>query len=53
MIDDCLRMMWNEGPGEFPAHGHYNNMVDARVTKVACGTFTMPDGRLWAVHDFQ
>jgi hypothetical protein len=53
MTDDCLQMMWNEGPGEFPAHGHYNNMVDTRSTKVACGTFTMPDGRLWAVQDFQ
>jgi Cysteine-rich secretory protein family len=53
MTDDCLRMMWSEGPGEFPAHGHYNNMVDARVTKVACGTYAMPNGKLWAVQDFQ
>jgi hypothetical protein len=53
MIDDCLKMMWNEGPGEFPAHGHYNNMVDTRSTRVACGIHTMADGRLWAVQDFR
>jgi hypothetical protein len=53
MTDDCLKMMWAEGPGAGMAHGHYNNMVDTRASKVACGTFTMPDGRLWAVQDFQ
>jgi hypothetical protein len=53
MIDDCLRMMWDEGPGEFPAHGHYNNMVDPKSTRVACGVHTMADGRLWAVQDFR
>jgi len=53
MIDKCLEMMWNEGPGEFPAHGHYMNMVDTRSTKVACAVHTMPDGRLWAVQDFR
>jgi hypothetical protein len=37
MIDERLKMMWNEGPGAFPAYGHYNNMVDKRSTKVACG----------------
>jgi len=53
MVDDCLRMMWNEGPGEFPAHGHYQNMVDPKSTRVACAVHTMPDGRLWAVQDFR
>jgi hypothetical protein len=53
MIDECLKMMWAEGPGEFPAHGHYMNMVDTRSTKVACGTYTMPNGSLWAVQDFR
>ena len=52
MIDECLKMMWNEGPGEFPAHGHYMNMVSARSTAVACGVHTMPNGSLWAVQDF-
>ena len=53
MIDDCLRQMWNEGPGEFPAHGHYENMASPRSTQVACGVHTMPDGRLWSVQDFR
>ncbi|MFT3771062.1 MAG: CAP domain-containing protein [Minicystis sp.] len=53
MIDQCLEMMWAEGPGEFPAHGHYENMVSTRSTKVACGVHTMADGRLWAVQDFR
>jgi hypothetical protein len=53
MIDECLKMMWDEGPGDFPAHGHYNNMVDTRSTKVACGTYRMPNGSYWAVQDFR
>jgi hypothetical protein len=53
MIDDCLRQMWNEGPGEFPAHGHYENMASTRSTQVACAVHTMHDGRLWAVQDFR
>lgn len=53
MIDRCLQAMWNEGPGQGSAHGHYNNMVDTRSTKVACGTFTMENGMLWAVQDFR
>jgi len=53
MIDDCLRQMWNEGPGEFPAHGHYENMASPRSTQVACAVHTMPDGRLWSVQDFR
>ena len=39
--------------GEFPAHGHYMNMVDTRSTKVACGMYTMPNVSLWAVQDFR
>jgi hypothetical protein len=53
MIDECLKSMWDEGPGEFPAHGHYNNMADPRSTQVACGTTTLPNGSLWAVQDFR
>jgi hypothetical protein len=53
MTEDCLAAMWNEGPGASAEHGHYNNIVDSRSTKVACGTFTMASGALWAVHDFR
>jgi hypothetical protein len=53
VIDGCLKMMWNEGPGAFPEHGHYENMVDTKVTRVACGTYQMPNGRIWSVQDFR
>jgi len=33
-------------------HGHDNNMVETRVSQVACGSYVMPDGRTWAVQDF-
>lgn len=48
VIDGCLQMMWDEGPGEdFMAHGHYLNMSSQRYTKVACGG---ADG--WFVQNF-
>jgi hypothetical protein len=53
MTDDCLQSMWNEGPGDFPAHGHYMNMADPASREVACGVFTQSDGTLWAVQDFR
>jgi len=52
MIDECLQAMWDEGPGEFPAHGHYENMANPEFTGVACGFVTQADGSLWAVQDF-
>jgi hypothetical protein len=54
MITGCLKMMWAEGPGsDFSAHGHYLNMSSTKYTKVACGFYTLPDGRVWAVQDFR
>ncbi len=54
MIDNCLAAMWAEGPGEpYSAHGHYINMANSAYTKVACGFAVMPDGRVWAIQDFQ
>ncbi|HJK90964.1 MAG TPA: CAP domain-containing protein [Polyangiaceae bacterium LLY-WYZ-15_(1-7)] len=53
-IDGCLQAMWDEGPGEdFNAHGHYINMSSTRYTMVACGFYTTPDGRVWAVQNFR
>ncbi|WP_394826287.1 CAP domain-containing protein [Pendulispora albinea] len=49
MIPGCLEMMWGEGPGG----GHYDNMSSKKYTKVACGFYTMPNGKVWAVQDFQ
>lgn len=53
IVDFCLQQMWDEGPGEdFQAHGHYLNMSDTRVTKVACGRYETPDGDIWSVQNF-
>lgn len=51
---DCLQMMWDEGPGEpFSEHGHYLNMSNASYTQVACGFYATPDGSMWATQDFR
>jgi hypothetical protein len=53
-IDGCLDMMWAEGPGEpFSAHGHYINMSSTRYTRVACGFYVTPSGRVWAIQNFR
>lgn len=53
MIDGCLELMWNEGPGEdFAAHGHYINMSNPGYTRVACG-FAEVNGEVWSVQNFQ
>ena len=50
----CLDMMWKEGPGEpYSAHGHYLNMTNPSYTKVSCGFYTTPTGKVWAVQDFR
>jgi len=53
MITDCLQSMWNEGPGaDFGSHGHYLNMSSTEATRVACGFYTTPTGKVWSVQDF-
>lgn len=52
MVDECLQAMWDEGPGEFPAHGHHENMANPNFTSVACGFVTQADGTLWSVQNF-
>ncbi len=54
VIEGCLQMMWDEGPGEpFSEHGHYLNMSSTKYSKVACGFFEMPNGKLWHNHNFK
>ena len=54
MIGPCLQMMWAEGPGsDFSTHGHYINMSSTTYTRVACGFYVTPDGRVWTVQDFR
>lgn len=52
-VTDCLKDMWNEGPGEpYSAHGHYINMT-GQYTQVACGFYQTPSGEIWAIQNFQ
>lgn len=53
IVDYCLQQMWDEGPGsDFQAHGHYINMSDTNVTRVACGRYETPEGNIWSVQNF-
>ena len=50
----CMVQMWDEGPGEpYSAHGHYLNMSNADYSKVACGFYEAPDGKIWHVENFK
>jgi hypothetical protein len=50
----CLDQMWAEGPGtDYATHGHYINMSNPKYTKVACGYYTTPTGKVWAVQDLR
>lgn len=49
MIDGCLQMMWNEGPGG----GHHDSMASRRYTMVACGFAMGPNGEVWANQNFR
>ncbi|MCA9582996.1 MAG: hypothetical protein KC416_14450, partial [Myxococcales bacterium] len=54
VVERCLQDMWDEGPGEdFHKHGHYINMASRKYTKVACGLFRTPDGKVWSVQNFR
>jgi hypothetical protein len=56
----CMQQMWDEGPPPtsdctgacYQEHGHFINMTDPSVTKVACGFFTTSAGKVWAVQNF-
>jgi hypothetical protein len=52
VVDRCLAMMFAEGPGSGPEHGHYVNMTDPQVRGVACGMATGANGEIWMIHDF-
>ncbi len=54
MIEDCLALMWAEGPGEdFQKHGHYINMSSTKYSKVACGFHSSGASGVWAVQNFK
>lgn len=53
VVTSCLKMMFNEGPGEpYIEHGHYINMTRPHYTGVACGVYRHSDGKLWVVQNF-
>lgn len=60
VIGLCMQQMWDEGPPPtaqctgscYEEHGHFINMTDAGVTKVACGFYTTSSGKVWAVQNF-
>lgn len=49
MIGRCLELMWAEGPGG----GHHDAFIDRKYKKVACGFATAPNGKIWAVQNYQ
>lgn len=60
VIGLCMQQMWDEGPPPtssctdacYEEHGHFINMTDPTVTKVACGFYTTSSGKVWAVQNF-
>lgn len=53
VIDGCLQVMWDEGPGEpYSEHGHYINMSNTAYGRVACGFYTTGGGSVWSVQNF-
>jgi hypothetical protein len=47
-IANCLKMMWDEGPGG----GHHDNMAGTSQ-RVACGFYVTGNGKVWAVQDYR
>lgn len=52
MVDACLKMMMDEGPGQGSQHGHYENIMSPRYSSLSCGLYVAPDGKMWLVQDF-
>jgi hypothetical protein len=51
IVDSCLKAMFDEGPGNGPQHGHYNNIMGG-YAGVTCSFFTAADGSVWMVQNF-
>jgi hypothetical protein len=52
VVDRCLQMMFDEGPGQGPEHGHYVNMTNPNYRNLACGFHFMPDGSVWLIQNY-
>ena len=53
VVSGCLQQMWDEGPGPFPAHGHYTNMTNPDYSMVACGFYETDSKKIWSAQNFQ
>jgi len=62
IISGCLQSMWDEGPGPagcaddppcYQDHGHYLNMTNPAYSKVACGFYKTPDGKIWSIQNLR
>jgi hypothetical protein len=52
MLSDCLKQMFDEGPGEpYAEHGHYINMTSRDYHSMTCG-FYEQGGQVWVVENF-
>jgi hypothetical protein len=60
VVSGCLQQMWDEGPppmadcsGDcFQKYGHFINMTNTKLNKVACGFFTASTNKVWSVQNF-
>ena len=60
IIGGCLQQMWNEGPPPmspcngscFQMYGHFINMTNKSMKKVACGFYKNAQNKIWAVQNF-
>lgn len=48
LIVDCLRAMWDEGPGG----GHHDAMANPENHFVSCGFHAAADGSIWAIQNY-
>jgi hypothetical protein len=52
MLADCLKQMFDEGPGEpYDEHGHYINMTSLDYHSMTCGIYEQ-GGQVWLVENF-
>ena len=51
-IDAIQKMMYAEGPGTGEAHGHYENMMNAKFHRLGVGLARASGGKLYLTNDF-
>lgn len=51
-IDQILKAMMDEGPGKGEAHGHYENLMNPKFTRLGVGLVEDAHGMLYLTNDF-